>query len=74
MFEGTRTQEPNRCAAHIVNLVVQSRLGIIEPTIDNFRVLCRKIRKSCSLMNQLASRFAERGTVFIEPKLDVPTR
>ena len=63
-----------RCAAHVLNLIVQDGLQVIELVIDNVRESVKYIKSSQSRKEKFEEIIAEMGIYCSRPSLDVPTR
>ena len=64
----------NRCAAHIINLVVKAGLKYFDTSIIKLRKFVIKIRNSPLLLNDLKSICSIKNKNFLVPIQDIDTR
>ena len=64
-----------RCFGHILNLSAKDALAVVDEELSGIRNYLKVIVGSPKRLQQLKEDFAEqRGTEFVKPILDVPTR
>ena len=65
----------SRCVAHIINLVVQDGLRVIEPIKDEFKQMLRDVFSSSNARYHRYMKFCtDANSIWLGPNWDVPTR